>query len=768
MNSIPALLGIRIKIIHNNDGNLVLYLNLYSWRINLEELQGQLEHITYENEENGYLVAKIKIFGQNELVTAVGNMTFPIVGEILTIQGNWLMHPKFGRQFKVETCRCSVPDNRRGIEKYIGSGLIKGIGPVMAKRIVGIFKEKTLDIIDADIARLATVPGIGKQRIEMIAAAWQQQKEIRSVMIFLQSYGVGSSHATKIFKRYGDKSIEIISANPYRLANDVSGIGFITADKIAKKIGFDENSVLRAEAGLLFTLNQLSNDGHIYCPLNELVATANKLLGVDIGILHTAIQNMETARQVVLEQLLDNDLNPIECVFLSGYHFAEIQVAKMLLSIRDTPKALLKIKKSMDITASIKNVQKQLSIRLASQQIDAIGASLENKILVITGGPGTGKTTITKSILQIYAAVSGRVLLTAPTGRAAKRMAEATEFPAKTIHRLLEFNHMMGGFQKNEDNKLNCDLLVIDEASMVDLLLMYHLLRAVPSGATVIIIGDINQLPSVGAGSVLKDIIRSRQFCVVELKEIFRQAQQSSIVVNAHRIIHGEMPFCTNAERDDCFFLFDDDQERILDKILDMVQRRIPAKFNYDPMMDIQVLSPMNRGNVGTNAINHALQDALNPNGFEIIRGEKRFRVGDRVMQIRNNYDKDVFNGDIGRIIDLDVEDQTIVVQMDGKNVPYDFSEIDEIVLAYATSIHKSQGSEYPAVVIPLVTAHYVMLQRNLLYTAITRGKNLVVVVGSRKALGIAVKNNKTMQRNTWLHMRLDQLGTKKINKAGS
>jgi exodeoxyribonuclease V alpha subunit len=719
----------------------------------LAELRGQLERITYESEENGYLVAKIKIPGSSELVTAVGNMTSPVIGEILCMQGEWLQHPKFGKQFKVETCQCSVPDSRHGIEKYIGSGLIRGIGPAMAKRIVGIFKEKTLDIIDTDIAQLATVPGIGKQRIEMIASAWKQQKEIRSVMIFLQSHGVGSSYAAKIFKRYGNRSIEIISDNPYRLAHDISGIGFLTADKIARKMGFDENSVLRAEAGILFTLNQLSSQGHVYCPLDELVTETNKLLNVEAGILHTAIQNMQMANNVVIEQLLDSDLNPQECVFLFGYHFSEVQVANMLLSIQKTPKAFAG--EPMNAAVAIKDAQKQLSIQLAPKQLEAIRAGIENKILVITGGPGTGKTTITKSILQIYANASRRVLLTAPTGRAAKRMSEATGFAAKTIHRLLEFNHIKGGFQRNEDNQLNCDLLVIDEASMVDLLLMYHLLKAIPRGATIIMIGDINQLPSVGAGSVLKDIIKSEKFRVVELNEIFRQAKQSAIVVNAHRIIHGEMPFCSNSERDNLFFLFEDDPENVLEKILDMVKRRIPAKFKYSPLADIQVLTPMNRGNVGTNAINGALQNALNPDGFEISRGEKRFRVGDKVMQIRNNYDKDVFNGDIGIIVDIDVEEQTIIVHMDGKNIHYDFSETDEIVLAYAISIHKSQGSEYPAVVIPLVTTHYVMLQRNLLYTAITRGKNLVVVVGSRKALAIAVKNNKIMQRNSWLHMRL-------------
>ncbi|MDR3156093.1 MAG: ATP-dependent RecD-like DNA helicase [Holosporaceae bacterium] len=721
----------------------------------MAELRGQLERITYENEENGYLVAKIKVPGQIELVTIVGNITSPTIGETLCMQGEWLMHPKFGKQFKIETCHCSVPDNCHGIEKYIGSGLIKGIGPLMAKRIVGIFKENTLDIIDTDIAQLATVPGIGKQRIEMIAAAWQQQKEIRSVMIFLQSYGVGSSYAVKIFKRYGNKSIEVISTNPYRLANDISGIGFLTADKIAKRMGFDENSVPRAEAGIIFSLNQLSLEGHVYCPLDELLVVAGKLLNVGVGILHSAIQNMVTARHIILEQLLDDNLNPRECVFLLGYHFSEVQVAKMLLSIHETPG--MSTEKTVNVSASIEYAQKQLSIRLVSKQIDAIKASLENKILVITGGPGTGKTTITKSILQIHAAMSRRVLLAAPTGRAAKRMAETTGFPAKTIHRLLEFSHINGGFQKNENNQLNCDLLIIDEASMVDLLLMYHLLKAVPCSATIIMIGDINQLPSVGAGCVLKDIIGSGKFCVVELNEIFRQAKQSTIVVNAHRIINGAMPACTNAERDNCFFLFEDNQEKVLEKIIDMVGRRIPAKFNYDPMVDIQVLTPMNRGNTGTDAINYALQDAINPNGFEILRGEKRFRVGDRIMQIRNNYDKDTFNGDIGRITNIDVEDQTITVQMDGRSIPYDFSEIDEIVLAYAISIHKSQGSEYPAVVIPLVMSHYVMLQRNLIYTAITRGRNLVVLVGSRKALGIAVKNNKIMQRNTWLHMRLRQ-----------
>lgn len=737
----------------------------------LVSITGQVERITYANDETGYTIVKVRICGYHDLVTVVGNIVSPTPGAILNMSGEWSSHPKFGDQFKVVFYSCSVPASVYGIEKYLGSGLIKGIGPVMAQRIVKMFGEKTLDIIEESVEKLLQITGIGKQRIEMISKAWIEQKEIRSVMLFLQSHGVSSAYATKIYKRYGNKSIDVVTENPYRLAHDIFGIGFITADKIAQKLGFDENSPLRAEAGILYVLHELADEGHVYYPLNlpcrlstsetdfacptidssrySLLSKAAEMLKVEQDVLNVAIQSLNTEKKIVIEELRD-DLEVVQGIFLTGYHIAEIQTAKRLTCIRDAEKII----NNIDTKKELDWVQAELSITLAERQIEAIKAAITNKLLVITGGPGTGKTTITKSILQIFSKQTSKILLAAPTGRAAKRMTEATGLQSKTIHRLLEFNFAKGGFQKNEENPLICDLIILDEASMIDILLMHHLLKAIPKHATLIIVGDINQLPSVGPGSVLKDIIRSKACTVVELNEIFRQAQKSSIIVNAHKIINGKYPIIDNLENTDLYFIKEDEQEHVLDKIIRVVKDRIPSKFKYNAINDIQVLTPMNRGIVGTTKLNEALQDALNPSGFELIRGRQRYRVGDKVMQIRNNYDKDVFNGDTGHIKVIDPENQTVVVSVDSRDIKYEYSELDELILAYAISIHKSQGSEYPVVVIPLVVQHYVMLARNLIYTGITRGKKLVVLIGSKRAMFLAVKNNKIMNRNTWLRKR--------------
>jgi exodeoxyribonuclease V alpha subunit len=534
------------------------------------------------------------------------------------------------------------------------------------------------------------------------------------------------------------------------LAHDIFGIGFLTADRIAQKLGFDEKSPLRAEAGIMFKLHELADEGHVYYPQEELVSQVKEMLQVDESILEIAMQSLLAENKIVIEDLKDDNAE-IQGVFLSGYHFAEIQIAKRLVEIRDSPKNT----KEIYPDAALRYAQKKLSISLANKQIEAVKSAVTNKLLVITGAPGTGKTTITRAILEIYALATDKILLAAPTGRAAKRMTEATGREAKTIHRLLEFDPAKGGFKRNEDYQLNCDLIILDEASMIDTLLTHHLLKAIPKSATLIIVGDINQLPSVGAGNVLKDVINSKAFAVVELNEIFRQAQKSEIIMNAHRIIGGQYPKIDNGEETDFYFINEDDQEKVLEKIILMVKERIPKKFGHDPLNDIQVLTPMNRGVVGTTKFNEVLQDALNPNGFELIRGGRRYRVGDKIMQIKNNYDKNVFNGDIGVIADIDSENQTVTVNIDDNDITYDYSDLDELVLAYAVSIHKSQGSEYPAVVIPLTMAHYVMLQRNLLYTAITRGKKLVIVIGSKKAMLIAVNSNKISRRHTWLQRRL-------------
>lgn len=726
---------------------------------NLVKLHGQFERVTFENEENGYTVAKVRVYGHSDLVTIIGNIPSPTPGEILSMSGEWSSHPKFGPQFKIVFCECSVPASVNGIEKYLGSGLIKGIGPKMAKRIVAKFGEHTLDIIEKSVKKLLEVDGIGKHRVDIIGKAWVEQKEIRSVMVFLQSHGVSSAYASKIYKKYGNESIAVVKENPYRLAHDIHGIGFLTADKIAQKLGFDEKSPLRAEAGIMFALHELTDEGHVYCPHDELLSKAKEMLNVDESILNIAMQALLTENKIVIENLQKED-SEVRGVFLSGYHMAEKQIAKMLKELRDSKKNI----RDIEADKALEWVQQQLSITLAGKQIEAVKAALTNKILLITGAPGTGKTTITKSILQIFSKTTEKILLAAPTGRAAKRMSEATGMESKTIHRLLEFDPAKGGFKKNEEYQLDCDLIVLDEASMIDTLLMYHLLKAIPQYATLIIIGDINQLPSVGAGNILKDIIESKSFAVVELNEIFRQAQQSSIIMNAHRIINGQYPYIDNTDGTDFYFMNEDDKEKVLEKIILMAKERIPKKFGFNPINDIQVLSPMVRGIVGTGKLNESLQDALNPNSFEITRGGHKYRVGDKIMQIRNNYDKEVYNGDIGYIADIDSEDQVVLVNIDGREISYDYSELDELVLAYAVSIHKSQGSEYPAVVIPIGMSHFVMLQRNLIYTGITRGKKLVVLIGSKKAMHIAVKNDKTMKRYTWLQQRLMNRPVAEVN----
>lgn len=716
----------------------------------LVNVKGQLERVTFKNEENGYTVAKILICGSKSLVTAVGNIPSSMPGEILNMSGEWSHHPKFGEQFKVVSCSTAVPASVVGIEKYLGGGLIKGIGPIMAKRIVSKFGEKTLDIIEKSLHKLLEIDGIGENRIEIIGQAWSEQKEIRTVMMFLQSHDVSSVYATKIYKKYGNKSINIVKENPYRLANDIFGIGFSTADKIAQKLGFDQNSPLRAQAGILYVLEELTNDGHVFYPIDELLDKSEKMLTLNMDILVESIKLLEIEKKIVIENLKTED-QAIQAVFLYRYYFAETQIATMLKEIKNSPKRI----KNIEEKEAISLVEKQLTISLAQKQIDAIKAAIINKVLIITGGPGVGKTTITKSILQIFSNVTNNILLAAPTGRAAKRMSQATGKEAKTIHRLLEFNAGKGGFQKDAEYHLNCDLIIIDEASMIDTLLMYHLMMAIPKFATVIFVGDINQLPSVGAGNILKDIIESNALTVVKLNEIFRQAQQSKIIVNSHKIINGQMPQIDNADGTDFYFMQEEEPESALSKIVLMVKERITKKFGYDPINDIQVLTPMNRGIIGTIGLNNALQQALNPNGLEINRGEKKYRVGDKVMQIKNNYDKEVFNGDIGFISNIDTEEHSISVNIDDKQIIYEYSELDELVLAYAVSIHKSQGSEYPVVVIPVMMTHYVMLARNLIYTGITRGRKLVIIVGSKKAMFMATKNNKTMHRFTSLKERL-------------
>jgi exodeoxyribonuclease V alpha subunit len=722
----------------------------------LAELQGQIERITYTNEVNGFTIAKVKVYGRRDLVTVVGNLMSPMAGEIIKMKGEWANHPRYGEQFKIVHYKTQVPASVYGIEKYLGSSLIKGIGPIMAKRIVKVFGKQTLDVIEANIEKLVEVEGIGKKRIQMIKAAWEEQKEIREVMLFLQTHGVSSGYATKIFKQYGTESIEVVKKNPYRLATDIFGIGFVTADRIAEKLGFAKDSELRGEAGILYVLNQLADEGHVYYPYEPLIDKCQEVLQVDPEVIVKAFGAIALGDRIVIEDLNENIREfqqNNKAVYLAKFHFSESSIATRLRTLIKATKSIKKI----DSEKAIQWVQQQLDITLALRQVEAVKCAAEDKVLVITGGPGTGKTTIINAVIKIFAKLGVDIMLAAPTGRAAKRMSEATGHEAKTIHRMLKYSLQKGGFQKNDEHPLECDLLIIDEASMIDTILMHHLLKAIPPTATFILVGDVNQLPSVGAGNVLKDIIRSGAVKVVELNEIFRQAQQSSIIVNAHKINQGMIPSPkpSGQELDDFYFIEQEDPEEVLRIILELARERIPKRFGFYRLDDIQVLTPMHRGSVGAGNLNVELQKALNPGEDAVTRGGRNFRVNDKIMQIRNNYDKEVFNGDIGRITWIDTENQEVRIAFDDREVVYDYPDLDEIVLAYAVSVHKSQGSEYPAVIIPILTQHYVLLQRNLIYTAVTRGKKLVVMVGTRRALAIGVKNDKTQKRYTYLRYRL-------------
>jgi exodeoxyribonuclease V alpha subunit len=724
----------------------------------LSRLTGQIERITFCNQENGYTIAKVKVAGRRELVTVVGTLMTPMPGTIIEMKGHWGEHPRFGEQFRILEYNSTVPATIHGIRKYLGSGLIQGVGPKIAERIVAYFGEETLDVIEADLPRLKSVPGVGTKRIEKIKNAWNEQREIRKVMLFLQSHDVSLGYAAKIFRQYGKDAIAIVTRNPYQLATDIYGIGFVTADNIAAKLGIEKENPLRVAAGVLYVLNQLTDEGHVYFPYEPLIEKCIEVLAVERKLVVTAIGIGAVEKQLVIEDInedLDNFIVNHKAVYLSKLHLCETRISSRLKRLLFAP-YFLRIKSPTQVIAW---VQDRLALRLAPKQIQAVAVSLTHKVMVLTGGPGTGKTTIVNAILKIYQRFNGNCLLTAPTGRAAKRLAETTGHPAKTIHRLLDYSFVKGGFQKNGKNPLKCDLLIIDEASMIDTVLCHHLLKAVPLNTVLVLVGDVHQLPSVGPGNVLADIILSKVVPVVELEQIFRQAKQSRIIINAHRINQGNLPVKSHPvlenESQDFFFIEQEDPERVLDIIITLVTERIPKRFGLNPMKDIQVLAPMHLGMVGASNLNRQLQSALNQNDQKIHQGDQILRVGDKVMQIRNNYNRDVFNGDMGRISGLNWEEKQLWAQFDGHNVIYDFSDLNELVLAYAITVHKSQGSEYPAVIIPVLTQHYLLLQRNLIYTAVTRGRRLVVLVGSKKALAIAVKNNKPQKRHTYLCRRL-------------
>ncbi|MGA3115115.1 MAG: ATP-dependent RecD-like DNA helicase [Syntrophobacteraceae bacterium] len=720
------------------------------------KLQGLVERITFTSEEDGYSVIKVRVPGYRDLVTVVGNFVSLCLGETLLMEGIWSTHARFGRQFRVDRYETTAPSTVQGIRKYLGSGLIRGIGPKMAERIVTRFAEKTLDIIENQIERLREIDGIGKYRIGQIRKAWEEQKEIRTLMIFLRSNGASAALASRIFKHYGQHSVDMVMENPYRLAMDITGVGFLTADKLAANLGFAADSPLRAEAGILFVLHESTEEGHVCMPRALLMELCRNKLQIETHILEEALSGLKADTRIKEEKLAPaaSGLFGDEwAIYLRPIHTSEVGAAGRL----DAIQRYRRLQPWIDSQGALDWVRGRLNFSLAPLQEEAVKLALREKVIVITGGPGTGKTTLIRAILAIYERIGARVSLAAPTGRAAKRLAESTGHPAATIHRLLEFSPQIGGFQRNEYKPLPADLVIVDEISMMDIVIANHLLKAVPSQTVLVLVGDADQLPSVGPGKVLGDIIESGRFPVIRLTEIFRQARQSRIITNAHLIRQGAFPDlqADSGQNHDFYFINREDPQEALNTIVQLCTERIPRRFGLDPMEDVQVLSPMHRGEVGTENLNFALQNALNPRGITLESAGRTFRVNDKVMQIRNDYDKDVFNGDIGRIRRIDHEDGEIRVEFDGRSVKYDFSELEELVHAYAISIHKSQGSEYPAVVFPLLTQHFMMLQRNLLYTAVTRARKLVVIVGSKKALAIAVKNNRIQSRFTLLKERL-------------
>jgi exodeoxyribonuclease V alpha subunit len=706
-----------------------------------EVLAGLVERVTYHNAENGFCVLRAKARGHRDMVTVVGHAATIAAGEWITASGEWVNDRTHGQQFRARFLRTSPPTSVDGIEKYLSSGMIRGVGPVYAKKLVGAFGEKVFDVIEATPDQLRGVDGIGPVRAASIVAAWAEQKAVREIMVFLHSHGVGTARAVRIFKTYGADAIQVMTENPYQLARDIRGIGFKTADAIAMKLGIEKTAMVRVRAGISYALTEAMDEGHCGLPTEQLMPLAETLLEVPQELIRTAL-DLELREGTVVA----DSVGETPCVFLAGLHRAERTIAERLMRLANGTLPWPWI----DPEKALPWVEKHIGLALAESQVAAIRLALKSKVLVITGGPGVGKTTIVKGILRILAAKGTNLLLCAPTGRAAKRMTEATGFEAKTIHRLLEVNPKSGGFKRGDDNRLDCNLLVVDETSMVDVMLMQALLKAVPDNAAILIVGDIDQLPSVGPGQVLADIISSSAVPVVRLTEVFRQAAQSRIITSAHRINQGSIPDLSPPGTDsDFYFVQANDPETAVGRILELVKARIPKRFGLDPIRDIQVLCPMNRGGVGARSLNIELQAALNPAGDrKVERFGWTFAPGDKVMQIENDYDKEVYNGDIGYIDDVDNNTGEIIASFDGRSVTYGFGELDMLVPAYAATIHKSQGSEYPAVIIPVLTQHYAMLQRNLLYTGVTRGKRLVVLVGQKKAVAIAVRN--VLGRRRW------------------
>lgn len=705
-----------------------------------------VERITYQNPENGYTVLKTRVKGYKELVPVTGNLLDVNVGSVLLVEGNWKIDARYGRQFIAEKWEETLPATVYGIEKYLGSGLIKGIGPKYAKKIVQEFGTDTISVIEDNIEQLLNVGGIGRKRVEMIRESWEKQKEVKNIMLFLQENGINTSFAAKIYAHYGNKSIEKVKENPFCLADDIWGIGFKTADIIAQKLGVDKQAYIRLRSGIMYTLGELAGDGHVYAGKEQLFFKAAALLDAEEEYIIMTTDQMVKDGDLILEE---------DAIYLPPFYYAEIGTASKLARLAGKPQDSTSLTKCQDVFTDIGSIEDKLNIKYDPLQADAIKQASVSKVMVLTGGPGTGKTTVTKGIIAMYQEQGFKILLAAPTGRAAKRMTEATGIEAKTIHRLLECKPPEG-YQKNNENPLEGDVLVVDECSMIDILLMNSLLKAVPENMRLVFAGDINQLPSVGPGNVLRDIIDSGRFPVIRLNKIFRQAQSSRIIMNSHRINAGTMPDISNGRNTDFFFIQKETPEQAAEEIVTLVKYNLP-KYYKIPASQIQVLAPLQRGTAGASNLNIVLQEALNPSGAGIRRSGYIFRQNDKVMQIKNNYDKEVFNGDIGIIERVNLEERTLIIDFDGRHIEYEDMELDEIVLAYATTIHKAQGSEYPVVVMPLLMEHYVMLQRNLVYTGITRAKKILVIVGTKKALTYSVKNLKVTERNTMLKERLCQ-----------
>ena len=712
----------------------------------MERIRCIVERITYQNPENGYTILKCSVKGYNDLVPVVGSLLDVSIGSVLSVEGNWRMDPRYGRQFMAETWQETMPATVFGIEKYLGSGLIKGVGPLFAKRIVHRFGTETLQILDEQPDRLLEVPGIGKVRVAKIKDSWEKQREIKNIMLFLQSYNVSTAFAARIYKTYGDRSIETVRTNPFCLADDIRGIGFKTADSIAEKLGIGKGDFLRCRSGLMYTLNALADEGHVFAYREQLIEKGAELLEAEPAAVADALDRMLTEGSLLQDNMQKEGE---DAIYLPPFYYAELGIANRLRHLMEAPARV-----DADGKIDLACMERMTGTEYDTVQRQAIELALRSKVMVLTGGPGTGKTTTTRGIIAALQSFGMIVLLAAPTGRAAKRMTEATGMEAKTIHRLLEVKPPEG-YARNEFNPLEGDVLILDECSMIDTVLMNSLLKALPEHMRLILVGDIDQLPSVGAGNVLRDIIDSEACPVVRLERIFRQAQSSRIIRNAHRVNRGEYPEIRNSSDSDFFFLEEEDPEQAADLITDLVKRRLPNRYGMRPG-DIQVLTPMQRGVIGAAALNQKLQEALNPGELCLRRGGVSFRPRDKVMQIRNNYDKEVFNGDIGVITGLNTEDRELTVTFDGRSVVYDVTELDELTLAYAATVHKSQGSEYPAVVMPIMMTHYVMLQRNLVYTGMTRAKKLLVLVGTAKALRFAVRNLTVNRRNTRLAGRLN------------